>query len=233
MFESDESYQNSDHRDHLKILDEMLVIDNVISEHHQNYIEQLCFGHKFPWFYNFDPTFPNRVSERGTTFSSLLLSKDTKSEYFQIFLPIAFNVYNTLNLQDASIFNCRAFLHIKNESKLDDRRDQLHVDQDFPHLAMIYYVNDADGPTEIVDEGKIIKRVDPKKGRLLVFDGQFEHRSNHPQYNDRCIINFNLDPIPNTKYNMVEANNTKVEESDGMEIHVPQNSPKTVTLAVD
>ena len=59
--------------------------------------------------------------------------------------------------------------------------------------VIIYYVNDADGPTEIVnDKKKIIKKIIPKQGKCVCFDGKLYHRSTHPKYHNRCIINFNL-----------------------------------------
>jgi len=57
---------------------------------------------------------------------------------------------------------------------------------------MIYYVNDSDGDTYL-KIGKTTKRISPKKGRVLYFDGSIMHAANHPRKtNKRLIINFNL-----------------------------------------
>lgn len=186
---------------------EIFEFDNIISDYHQNYLETLFFSQQFYWCYNNDPTFPGKRSSRGSTFSSLLLNKDLnfKSQFLDIVLPIAFSSFDKLKINNADVFNVRSFLHIKNESNLEDRRDLLHVDQNFPHFVILYYVNDSDGDTEITDkifnesnenyEGKIIKSITPKRGKCVIFDGKYYHRSTHSKYSDRCIINFNFTKI--------------------------------------
>lgn len=90
----------------------------------------------------------------------------------------------------------------------------VHVDQLEPHYSIIYYVNDTDGDTifydntlggdyskwtEILGINKDlsifseIKRVPPKKGRIVIFDGKIFHRSSYPISKDRYIINFNVE----------------------------------------
>lgn len=90
----------------------------------------------------------------------------------------------------------------------------VHVDQLEPHYSIIYYVNDTNGDTifydntlgddyskwtEILGINKDlsifseIKRVPPKKGRIVIFDGKIFHRSSYPTSKDRYIINFNVE----------------------------------------
>lgn len=81
-----------------------------------------------------------------------------------------------------------------------------HVDLYFPHMVMLYYVNDSDGDTVIYKEkhsgnGKMSfpesltekKRISPKRGRVVIFDGLYYHTSSSPRKNPyRCVINFDL-----------------------------------------
>jgi len=69
-----------------------------------------------------------------------------------------------------------------------------HIDYKFPHIVLLYYVNDSDGETIFYDgELNEIKKVTPKRGRIVVFDGNQYHSSTPPQKNKcRCVINFNL-----------------------------------------
>ena len=56
-----------------------------------------------------------------------------------------------------------------------------------------YYVNDADGATVLFDGQKIIKEVEPKKGRILLFNGSIYHGAGIPKTTNRCVVNFNID----------------------------------------
>ena len=80
-----------------------------------------------------------------------------------------------------------------------------HIDCDKEHKVLLYYVNDSDGDTIIYEQTvkdtpcgsvnvdlKEHKRVKPKKGRMVLFDGYRYHCSSQPKNNYRCIINFDL-----------------------------------------
>ena len=77
---------------------------------------------------------------------------------------------------------------------------------DAPHFVMLYYVNDSDGDTIIYNEKtkfdnckvddemkfSIKKKVSPKQGRVVLFDGRHWHTAQQPNHNLRCIVNYNL-----------------------------------------
>ena len=71
-----------------------------------------------------------------------------------------------------------------------------HVDYDYPHMAMLYYVCDSDGPTVFYDtEGNVIQSVDPKNGTAVIFDGTIRHSSSSPvEARRRVVINYNFNP---------------------------------------
>ena len=71
--------------------------------------------------------------------------------------------------------------------------------------SFLYYVNDADGDTILYnyrsknikdipnyEDIKIIKKVTPKQGRVLVFDGMTWHTAQQPTKGPRCVINFDM-----------------------------------------
>jgi len=72
--------------------------------------------------------------------------------------------------------------------------DIIHTDLKKPHLVLIYYVNDSDGDTVLFDNDtlKEVKRVSPKKGRALLFDGSTKHAGSYPTKNARFLININF-----------------------------------------
>ena len=60
-------------------------------------------------------------------------------------------------------------------------------------ISMIYYVHDTDGDTVFYDKEckKIIKKVKPKKGRVVIFDSLIFHSYMRPVKSDkRVVINF-------------------------------------------
>ena len=80
-----------------------------------------------------------------------------------------------------------------------------HVDWESNHMTALYYVNDADGDTVIYknkyskkdpipffDDLQESKRVTPKQGRVVLFDGSHWHTSCQPKEKIRCIINYNV-----------------------------------------
>ena len=52
--------------------------------------------------------------------------------------------------------------------------------------------NDSDGDTVFFEKEKVIKKVTPKKGRIVLFDGETLHSGGFPTDNPRCIVNFNI-----------------------------------------
>ena len=81
-----------------------------------------------------------------------------------------------------------------------------HVDLYYPHIVLLYYVNHSDGDTVIYKERHPgtgnsqfpqtlteIKRIKPKRGRVVIFDGLYYHSSSNPRKNSyRCVINFDI-----------------------------------------
>ena len=83
--------------------------------------------------------------------------------------------------------------------------DTPHLDRFEPHLVFLYYVCDGDGDTIIYDyktekEGDVpffedvkeLKRITPKQGRVVIFDGMYWHTAEQPKKDVRCILNFNI-----------------------------------------
>ena len=68
-----------------------------------------------------------------------------------------------------------------------------HTDLDLPHQVLLYYVNNSDGPTYFFDDDyKMVKMVEPKKGRFILFDGCNIHASSFPM-KSQYRIGVNID----------------------------------------
>ena len=88
------------------------------------------------------------------------------------------------------VFRIKSNLLLQTQSKANTP----HIDFSDPHTVLLYYVNDSDGVTSFYDKNfNIVDTVQPKKGRMVVFDGLTYHSSTPPKINShRCVINFNL-----------------------------------------
>ena len=72
---------------------------------------------------------------------------------------------------------------------------QAHVDRDDFHYTMLYYVNDSDGSTNIFDyKGeKVVQKIEPKKGRAVIMNGDTYHASSSPKnHSNRIVLNYNF-----------------------------------------
>jgi hypothetical protein len=74
-----------------------------------------------------------------------------------------------------------------------------HTDWDIPHKTCIYYVNNSDGDTyffsnDIKNKQNIepIYKVQPKRGKICLFDGLTHHSSNVSKTTTRMVLNVNF-----------------------------------------
>ena len=75
-----------------------------------------------------------------------------------------------------------------------------HVDMKYdngdpvPHMVCLYYINNTDGPTYFFDKNeRIIKGIQPKQGRAIIFSGDKLHAGSNPvHYPYRFALNINF-----------------------------------------
>ena len=167
------------------------------------------------WFFTENLTGTQNHTEKKTVNNPGLSAPIKSSE--KVLLPDAYTftqsivnflqTKNVLNFEE--IINIRAFLQLPNGKESVMANPHTDFGSDVNHITVLYYINDSDGDTFFIDKTnkdvsikeientnyKVIKKVSPKKGRLVVFDGSIYHGSSSPQYNSRCVINFNLKNI--------------------------------------
>ena len=185
------------------------IFDNVLSNEEQNEIEDFFTKHwshscnQFPWYLSGDHTvnethyhqLKTKNTKEYLQFCHLFYDKNIhpinypyyKSPYFKP-IQVILNNYPIQNLTKIKVnFQPRC------ETFLSDEHNTPHVDSQKPHNVFLYYVNDSDGDTFIFNSDMSIKkRIEPKKGRLVCFDGSFFHAGSHPSKTDkRIVINFN------------------------------------------
>ena len=117
------------------------------------------------------------------------------------------NTIKKLKLKNPTLLEARTFLQLPLDKKyIGEGVDTPHLDRTTPHWSFIYYVEDSDGDTIIYDyksknendipyfeDVKELKRIKPKQGTIVAFDGLHWHTAEQPTKNKRCIINFNIE----------------------------------------
>ena len=190
------------------------VFDNLIEKPLQEEIKSTLLGREdnFNWFYLNDVTTqdPSVTQSRPAFDHVFYFDHAENSDFNWIPIEIVDRVVKELKLETDEIADSKTFLQLPLSSDYlkDNTVDTAHVDSSNPHLVFLYYVIDSDGDTIIYDkkyeEGEthlnhemtskllIKKRVTPKQGRLVVFDGRYWHTAEQPKYNKRCVINTNV-----------------------------------------
>ena len=190
--------------------DKILVFDDIIDLEYQEKIKKVLLsddqykGYEFPWYFTQDVTDPlnSKTQKRSAFYHGYVVSDDEimgtiDSVFHHLLVPLIDNSCYKIGKQDVTIIKGRSFLQLPINFK-GEREDSPHVDITDDHFVMLYYVCDSDGDTIIFNEREksekytIQKRVTPKQGRVVLFDGAFYHTAEQPIDNVRCIINYDL-----------------------------------------
>ena len=190
--------------------DKILVFDDIIDLEYQEKIKKVLLsdyqykGYEFPWYFTQDVTDPlnSKTQKRSAFYHGYVVSDDEimgtiDSVFHHLLVPLIDNSCYKIGKQDVTIIKGRSFLQLPINFK-GEREDSPHVDITDDHFVMLYYVCDSDGDTIIFNEKEksekytIQKRVTPKQGRVVLFDGRFYHTAEQPMDNVRCVINYDL-----------------------------------------
>jgi hypothetical protein len=190
----------------------MIIIDDFLLPDHQEKIKNTLYGREFPWYFIQDVSMNGNPQNRWAASHWFVSNNETLSHYRSLIEPIAALGAMRAGYQLNSIYNARTFLQYPlNPTVLGTNEiDKFHVDMpDKKHLVVLYYVNDSDGDTVIIDKQhltsagnsddnvrledyNIVKRITPKQGRAVLFDGWQYHTAEQPQNHMRCVINLNI-----------------------------------------
>lgn len=168
------------------------IIDNAIDISSQNLIIDSLLGNQktFPWYYRKDITDSHsKNNQHRPALGHYFFLKQTiySPEYVHLLEPIIKKYINK------KIIQCRSFLQFPlNPKTIGKEIDTPHIDSDKPHQVFLYYVVSSDGHTIFYDNNKIIKKVKPQQGRLVIFPGNIYHSAEQPKKDVRCIINFDV-----------------------------------------
>jgi len=161
------------------------IIDNSITKKNQKFLINLMIENRhFPWFFMKDVTKTKDGDQKRPAFSHyFVLHSKTNSNFFNSVKPI-FSKYIRKN-----IINFKSILQLPSLDK--KTYDTPHIDMKKPHSVYLYYILDSDGETIFFKNKKIFKKIKPKQGRLVIFNGDILHTAYQPKKNIRCVININ------------------------------------------
>jgi hypothetical protein len=179
------------------------VIDNFISPKYSELIFERCAS--LPWTFVPDISLGSTAQRSipGFSFSFFLRhdfnNKEPKTidtpEYNYILPMLLEALYKAemSNISADKIFRSRARLTLPNDRLADHERiDNPHIDYSTSHHVLLYYVNTTDGDTVMFENGRVIERIPPKRGRAIIFDGSILHASSTPSLSPRIVINNNI-----------------------------------------
>ena len=202
------------------MINDIYVFDDIIEKPYQELIKETLMGgdnpptvdeveEAFPWYYTSDITdashegpFQGRF---GFSHQYVNAEEGIISNFHSLFVGLIKNSCKKINIKKVDVLQGRSFLSTPTNISKDDV-DTPHVDMVAPHFIMLYYVCDSDGDTIIYNEKTrfddckpdnemsftIKKKVSPKQGRVVLFNGIHYHTAEQPNHNLRCIVNYDL-----------------------------------------
>jgi hypothetical protein len=193
-------------------LTNVIEIDDVIPALYQDQIENSA--NALPWYFHPESARPdlNFTSNYGGFFHLAYDAADANpvtSAINAILVPLLFIFCDKAKIKFETLLRVRLGLFTRDPTEVAYHNP--HVDFYQPHNVALYYVNDSDGDTVVFDEtsDKVdlqrsasyanqnkfteIRRISPKKGRMVWFDGNRYHASMHPRrHASRIVVTFNF-----------------------------------------
>ena len=202
------------------MIDDIYVFDDIIEKPYQELIKETLMGgdkppaaddpeDPFPWYYISDITDSDHEStfqgRFGFTHQYVTPEDGICCPFHNLFLGLIQNSCKKLKIKEIDVLNGRSFLQTPTNIP-KDKVDSPHVDLIVPHFVMLYYVCDSDGDTLIYNEKTkfaacypdsemkftLKKKISPKQGRVVLFNGAHWHTAQQSNHNLRCIVNYDL-----------------------------------------
>ena len=172
------------------------IIDNIIPEYLQDHLEMFIKSkdqnNPFPLFLTEHLTEGKGKKKEIGFGSDFIVDGDLHPMGAPLLSPL-YLFLNSQNLILKKLIRGRVFLQLPLYGVEKSTPQIPHTDLDFPHYSLIYYVTNSNGDTIFYnDNEEEIKRVSPKKGRILFFDGTIKHSGSYPTKTTRAIINYNF-----------------------------------------
>jgi len=193
-------------------MEDIIIIDNLLTDAEQDKIEQCLLDNTINWTFGRKLNYKSHqeVSDKQKStmmgFSHLIINNGViLSDNLNLYCEPIIRAAQKYKFKIEGLFNCRCQLQLPISN--NEIHGIPHVDghNNKPYKVFLYYVNDSDGQTVIFNENtkttttEQIKnkeytermRVEPKKGRLVIMDGDIYHASGRPKNDIRLVLNYN------------------------------------------
>jgi len=194
------------------MIDKIYVVDDAIPGNYQELIKDAVFDtFNHPWFLkqslsestagNGDVRFTQSPGFANVFYNNNgILNK----KIYDLFLPVVKIACGKIDFTFNSLVYGRSFLKMPLSTHKGITNP--HIDIPIPHLVCLYYINDSDGETVFFnkidsppgserpsfDDAEITNKVEPKQGRMVLFNGSVYHSNTLPTHSMRAVINCNV-----------------------------------------
>tara|TARA_R100000664_G_C2754298_1_gene141896 strand:+ start:2361 stop:2921 length:561 start_codon:yes stop_codon:yes gene_type:complete len=181
-------------------LKKVIVVDNAVNKEYQDELQNLLLGNNFPWYYVQDITDSSKTNsqKRAALCHYFINETEVISNYFKFIENIIVSGAENIKLKgNVRVLLARSFLQFPLNKKTSCL-DTPHRDLTRNHLVFLYYVTDNEAETIIYNNTKLskkmveLKKIKPKKGRLVIFNGKYYHTARQPTKGVRCVINIDI-----------------------------------------
>jgi hypothetical protein len=197
------------------MINEIYSFDNIVDIEIQNEIEKYVYDKNLHWDIKTNIT-KNEGINTNYSFPAQVISPPHIDKNILKFIDIIIdNSLNMINKKLVKKYRIKINKTIPHRIDTNEEYRLLHIDKAEPHVTIIYYINDSDGDTLIFNDEnnkhlknikqfmnndnfldfknfELNKCISPKKGRVVVFDGNLWHYGKYPTKGERNIININL-----------------------------------------
>ena len=196
---------------------EITIFDDFLDLEQFNVLQEQIMSMQFPWFYNKHVSMlpehnniQDPLAKETDGFHHVFYDKsdNAKSFTFSILNNLFIALEQKLNISTKDMLRIIASMKTPKINFTEQNYNLPHIDYNFPHKSLIYYINDSDGDTRIFNEKFVLthngsgigfrdkfhirERVTPKSNRLLLIDGLIYHTASNPiEAERRVIININ------------------------------------------
>jgi hypothetical protein len=196
------------------MINDIIILDDVVSKAYQDAIEAAVMAPDLPWYYKpvlSKPVKTETLQDNDSPgwFHGFFSPEDggPTSPLAPMLLPLMYEGISKAGYYPKDCINGRLFMmqpRFKNSPEIKNLI--WHIDKKIKHLVCLYYANDSSGPTIISDKlyGKdkfdqflenvdlpVLQTIEPKKGRMVIFNGYRYHSASNPENGRRVVINFN------------------------------------------